>query len=137
MLLRYDPMRGYERVSDEPSSPTRMLQMPIDAYRRGDTFIVHVDVPGVDPEKVDLMIEHDTLTVSAERVWTEQQGDEVLVSERPQGTFVRRLLLGSGLDTDHIGAHCDRGVLTIRIPVASQGRARKVEITPGPRAEKS
>ena len=68
------------------------------------------------------------LTVKAERSWEPQEGDEVVVAERPRGTFTRQLFLGETLDTDHIEANYDKGVLTVRIPVAEAAKPRKVAI---------
>ena len=131
MLVRFDPFRDRDRMSDEFSRPARPWQMPMDAYRRGDAFVVHLDVPGVDPTTIDLTVEQNTLTVTGERTWPRAEGDEVVIAERPQGTFSRQLLLGDSLDTDRIAARSDRGVLTITIPVAEQSKARKVEIAHG------
>src|SRR3546814_14847410 len=98
--------------------------MPLDAYRDGDRFVIHVDLPGVDPDSVDLTVEKNVLTVSAERRWERGDNQQVLVSERPQGSFSRQLFLGEGLDTDRIEAGNDHGVLTGRVPIAEQiGRA--------------
>ena len=131
MLVRFDPLRELDRVAAEFSRPARPWPMPMDAYRRGDEFVVHLDVPGVDPTTIDLTIEQNTLNITAERVWPRVEGDEVVVVERPQGTFGRQLLLGESLDADRIAARCDQGVLTITIPVAEQSKARKVEIAHG------
>jgi len=90
---------------------------------------VHFDVPGIDPDSIQLTVEKNVLTVSAER--TRQWGEaveEVVVSERTVGTFSRQLFLGETLDPDHIQASCDNGVLTLRIPVAEAAKPRKVEI---------
>ena len=105
--------------------------MPMDAYRRGEEFVVNLDVPGLDPNTIDLTVEQNTLTVTGERTWPRAEGDEVVVAERPQGTFSRQLLLGDNLDTDRIAARYDRGVLSITLPVAEQSKARKVEIAHG------
>jgi len=102
--------------------------MPIDAYRRGDHFYVHFDLPGVDADSVDLEVEKNVLTVKAERSWEPSEGDEVVVAERPRGTFTRQLFLGETLDTDHIEAQYDKGVLTVSIPVAEAAKPRKVAI---------
>ncbi|MDP8955042.1 MAG: HSP20 family small heat-shock protein, partial [Actinomycetota bacterium] len=59
------------------------------------------------------------------------EGDEVLVSERPQGSFSRQLFLGEGLDPDGIEAHYDNGVLSLTVPVAEQAKPRRVEISGG------
>jgi HSP20 family protein len=103
----------------------------MDAYRRGDVFVVHFDLPGVDPNTIDLTTEKNTLTVSAERTWQPAEGDELVITERPQGTFSRQMLLGDSLDTERITARYDQGVLTITIPVAEQSKPRKVQVTHG------
>ncbi|MDP8987847.1 MAG: Hsp20/alpha crystallin family protein [Actinomycetota bacterium] len=130
MLLRSDPFRELDRLTQSLAG-SRSLVMPIDAYRRGDRFIVHFDVPGIDPESLELTVEKDVLSVRAERGWQPNEGDEVLVSERPQGAFTRQLFLGDGLDADHIEARYDNGVLTVTVPVAEQAKPRKVAISSG------
>jgi len=130
MLVRFDPLGELDRMAAE-SRAARPWQMPMDAYRRGEEFVVHLDVPGVDPNTIDLTVEQNTLTVTGERVWPRAEGDEVVIVERPQGTFSRQLLLGDNLDPDRIAARADLGVLTITIPVAEQSKARKVEIAHG------
>ena len=109
--------------------------MPLDAYHREDEFVVHFDVAGVDPDTIDLTVEENTLTVTAERTWPLADGDEVVIAERPQGTFSRQLFLGDALDTDRIAARYDQGVLTVTIAVAEQSKARKVEIAHGGEAK--
>ena len=131
MLVRFDPLRELDRMAGEFSRPAPPWQMPMDAYRRGDAFVLNLDVPGVDPDTIDLTVEQNTLTVTGERTWLRAEGDEVVVAERPQGTFSRQLLLGDSLDTDRIAARYDRGVLTVTLPVAEQSKARKVEIAHG------
>lgn len=130
MLLRSDPFRELDRLTQSLAG-SRSLVMPIDAYRRGDRFIVHFDVPGIDPESLELTVEKDVLSVRAERGWQPNEGDEVLVSERPQGAFTRQLFLGDGLAADHIEARYDNGVLTVTVPVAEQAKPRKVAISSG------
>jgi HSP20 family protein len=103
----------------------------MDAYRRGDHFVVHFDLPGVDPSSIDLTVEKNVLTVSAERHWEAGEDEQVVVAERPQGSFSRQLFLGEGLDADGIEAGYDAGVLTVRVPVAEQAKPRKVQVTAG------
>lgn len=128
MLMRFDPFRDLDRMTQETFRPSLM---PMDAYRRGDAFVVHFDLPGVKPDTIDLTVEQNTLTVTAERSWSPVEGDEVVITERPQGTFSRQLMVGDSLDTERITARYDQGVLTITIPVAEQSKARKVEVTHG------
>ncbi len=129
MLMRFDPSKDFERWAQQLSGGTRYPIMPMDAYRQGDHWVAAFDLPGVDPASIDVTIEKDVLTVRAERSWQPQEGDQVLVSERPQGVFSRQLFLGEGLDVDHVQASYEAGVLTLHLPVAEQAKPKKVEIT--------
>lgn len=139
MLMRFDPFRDLDRLAAQAFGPARSWTgtMPLDAYRRGDRFFVHVDLPGIDPDSVDLTVERNVLTLKAERRWEPAEGDEVLVSERPRGAITRQLFLGENLDTDRIEAAYDHGVLTVMIPVAETARARKIEIGTGTGGERT
>jgi len=131
MLMRFDPFRDFDRAWQQMAQASQQAarSFPMDAYRRGDHFVVHFDLPGVDPSSIDLTVDDNVLTVRAERRFEQQHDDEVLVAERPQGTFSRQLLLGDQLDSERISAGYDRGVLTLTIPVAERAKPRKVEIT--------
>src|SRR5215211_810639 len=133
MLMRWDPFRELDRLSDQAWAglKSRQAVMPMDAYRRGDHFVVHFDLPGVDPSSIDLTVEKNVLTVSAERHWEHAEDHEVVVAERPQGSFSRQLFLGEGLDAEGIEANYDAGVLTVEVPVAEQAKPRKVQVTAG------
>jgi HSP20 family protein len=132
MLMRTDPFRELDRftqqVFGQNGTWSRPAVMPMDAYRDGEEFVVHFDLPGVDPSTVDLNVERNVLTVRAER--THSYGDDVerQVAERPRGVFSRQLFLGETLNTDNIQATYDAGVLTLRIPIAEKAKPRKIEI---------
>ena len=130
MLMRFDPFREFDRLTQAPWGGSRPV-MPMDAYRRNGDFVVHFDMPGIDPDSIDLTVEKNVLTVTAERHFARQEGDEITVSERPQGRFNRQLFLGESLDADKIAANYDQGVLTLHIPVAEKAKPRKVEISAG------
>lgn len=132
MLLRFDPFHEFEREFDRLSrAATRNAHMPLDAWRQADRYFVNVDLPGVDPASIDLTVEKNVLTINASRGWERQEGDQVLLAERPHGHFSRQLFLGEGLDADRIEASYDHGVLTIMVPVAEQAKPRKVEVALG------
>ena len=133
MLMRFDPFRQFDRLTSELWNANRSV-MAMDAYRDGDSFVVHFDLPGIDPGSIDLTVERNVLTVKAERRWAPAEGQEVLTAERPQGSFRRQLFLAETLDVDHIEANYDSGVLTLRIPVAEKAKPRRVEIASGGRA---
>ncbi len=105
------------------------MAVPMDAYRREGSFLLHLDLPGVEPDTVELTVEDDVLTIRAERPAPPQSEDiEPVISERPSGTFARQVLLGSGLDTEHIHADYDKGVLTVVLPVAERAKPRRIEV---------
>jgi HSP20 family protein len=130
MLMRFDPFGGLERIAEELQNSGRRnpRSVPMDAFRRGDDVVLRFDLPGVDPESIDLTVDQHVLTVRAERQSESQDGDEVLAVERPQGTFVRRVFLGDTLDTDRIGAQYRNGVLELTIPISERAKPRKIEI---------
>ena len=129
MLMRTDPFRDFDRLAQQVlGTPARPAAMPIDAYRHGDEFVVEFDLPGVDTGSIDLTVEKNVLTVHAQRQRNALEGVELLVGERPQGTFSRQLFLGEGLDTERIDANYADGVLTLRLPVAEKAKPRRVPI---------
>jgi HSP20 family protein len=128
MLMRFEPFREFDRITEELLSERRARQIPVDAYRRGNEFKVDLDLPGVDLGSIELTVENDVLTVRATRTRTHDDDDQVHVAERARGEFSRQLFLGQSLDRDHITAAYEDGVLTITIPVAEQAKPRRVEI---------
>jgi HSP20 family protein len=131
MLMRTDPFRDLDRLTQQMLGTNGTLArpsvMPMDAWRDGDTFHVEFDLPGVDPASIDLDVERNVVTVKAER--PDRASDaELIAAERPRGVFSRQLVLGDNLDTEHIEASYDTGVLTLVIPVAEKAKPRKIEI---------
>ncbi|MET3806843.1 HSP20 family protein [Nakamurella sp. UYEF19] len=129
--MRTDPFREFDRLSQQvvgtPGTLARPSAMPMDAWREGHEFVVEFDLPGVDPDSIDLDVERNVLTVKAER--KPAQGDrEFVAAERPRGVFSRQLILGDTLDTERVKAAYDGGVLTLRIPVAEKAKPRKIRI---------
>jgi len=129
MLTRFDPFREFDRVFERPWGPLRQPTMPLDAYRHGDTYVINIDLPGFDPATIDVTAEKDVLSIKAERHWEPMEGDEVVAAERTHGQFVRQLFLGEGLDTDHIHASYENGVLMVTIPLLERARPRRIEVT--------
>jgi HSP20 family protein len=127
-LMRFDPFREFDRWAEQALASQRTRTMPMEAFRRGDRFLVALDLPGVAPEDVDVTVERNVVSVRATRRPLRQEGDEVLVDERPQGVFTRELFLGDNLDWDKLAANYERGVLTLDIPVSEASKPRKVQI---------
>jgi len=128
-LLRFDPFADVDRMFDQAFNQRRRPSFPMDAYRSGETVVVHFDLPGVDPNSISLEYERQILSVSAEREWRPVEGDQLLASERVHGTFQRQLLLGDGLDADRMHATYEHGVLTVTIPVAEKAKPRRIDVT--------
>ena len=132
MLMRTDPFRELDRLTQQVFGSNGTLArpsvMPMDAWRDGDSFHVEFDLPGVNPDSIDLDVERNVVTVKAERPPRESDA-ELIAAERPRGVFSRQLILGDNLDTEHIAASYDSGVLTLNIPVAEQAKPRKISIS--------
>jgi HSP20 family protein len=139
MLIRTDPFQVFDQLSRQLiETGTRPSVMPMDAYRSGDEFLVAFDLPGIDPGSIDVSVERNVVTVTAERRPVGVgDGVQVQISERPHGVFSRELFLGENLDTEHVEASYTDGVLKLRIPVAEQAKPRKIEITDGSRQQLS
>lgn len=132
MLLRTDPFREFDRIVSQAfgtstGTSTRPVALPMDAWREGDTFVLEFDLPGVNPDSIDIDVERNVLTVRAERPG--RNGDwELLAAERTRGAYSRQLVLGENLDLDRLEAAYADGVLRLTVPVAEKARPRKIEI---------
>lgn len=135
MLVRTDPFRELDRLAQQMFAGTfgttaRPAAMAMDAWREGDDFVVEFDLPGVNPDSVNLDLERNVLTVQAERSRPDPARD-LLAAERPHGIFSRQLILGDNLDTEHLTASYEAGVLRVRIPVAERAKPRKIAVQVG------
>ena len=130
MLMRTDPFRDLDRLTQQVfGTAARPAAMPMDAYRQGDSFYIHFDLPGIDASSIDLTVEQNVLNVRAERVPMRTDGVEMIVAERPYGTFTRQVFLGETLDADKIAADYSAGVLTLIIPVHEAAKPRNIQVT--------
>jgi len=132
MLMRTDPFRELDRLTQQVfgtnGTAARPSVMPMDAWRDGDSFHVEFDLPGIEPDSIDLDVERNVITVKAERPLRDEN-IEMIAAERPRGVFSRQLVLGENLDTENITASYDTGVLTLSIPVAEKAKPRKISVT--------
>jgi HSP20 family protein len=129
MLMRTDPFRELDRLTQQVFGTTaRPAFMPMDAWREGDSFRIEFDLPGVQPDSIDLDVERNVLTVRAERPGRQEDGSELIAAERPRGVFSRQLILGDNLDLENITANYRDGVLTLAVPVAERAKPRKIAV---------
>jgi HSP20 family protein len=126
-----DPFRELDRLMSMAASGTRApLGMPMDVYRdEGGSYHIEVDLPGVNSDSVEVTVEHGTLTIRAERTPHYDQSEQVIVAERPQGSFTRQLSLGEGVDSGKLTADYADGVLHLSIPASPQTQPRRIDIT--------
>jgi len=129
MTWTFDPFREIDRIAGGFAPTARSPRwMPMDLYRSGEEFVVHVDLPGADPESIDLDIDQNVLTIQASRTADAPEGGKWLAHERPTGQYRRQLTLSDGLDLEGITASYAHGVLTLRVPVAETAKPRKIAV---------
>lgn len=131
-MAAFDPFSDFDRAFNGlfrqfPGSPA----LPLDLYRKGDSFFAKIDLPGVDPGSIDIDVENRNLTIRAERKGSDEKDLDWFTHERPEGTFARQLTLGDGVDLDNIKADYADGVLTLTIPVAEAAKPRKISVGHG------
>ena len=127
MLMRFDPFRDIDRMSDQLTRSTRSV-LAMDAVRSENEVTIYIDVPGVDNDDIDVSVEKNELTVTVERRWGEDESHQVISSERPQGTFSRRIMLSDALDLDQLKAKTSNGVLVLAIPIAERSKPRRIDV---------
>jgi HSP20 family protein len=132
-----DVMSGSETGSASWTPSSRSLWYPaIDTYETGSAIVIQCDLPGVDPQQVELNFERHTLTISGTRQAPfPTQGDaqvrdelRVYSAERLWGPFTRSIRLPEHVDGEHIDAQFNNGVLTVTVPKAPHAVPRKIEI---------
>lgn len=132
MLMRTDPFRDLDRLTEAMlGTRSRPAVMPMDAYRQDGSFVVHLDLPGVTADSIDLTVEQNVLSIHAERKPPVDDGAEKVVAECTYGVFSRQMFLGDTLDAERLEADYDAGVLTIKIPIAEKAKPRRIEISGG------
>ncbi len=101
----------------------------LDMVDEKDAVLLHMDLPGMQEQDIDIMVEQGMLTVRGERKSDqESKQDQYYCCERWSGSFERTITLPSGVDPDKIDASFTNGVLQIRIPKSEKALGRKIEI---------
>jgi HSP20 family protein len=135
LLTSFDPFvtdfdRRVQRTLGwaEGTSSGRSGVLPMDVIRREDQVVLRIDLPGADPESIEVTTDHGFLTVSANR--TEEYGEQerLVRRERVMGSFSRKVKLAETVDTDKVEAGYENGVLSVVLPLQEQAKPRKVEI---------
>jgi HSP20 family protein len=107
----------------------------MDVAERTDAYIVHAELPGVNPDQVEVSFEQNVLTLRGSKPASFDVSSEgelrVFAAERVHGSFERSVRLPEFVDADRISAQFDRGVLTVTIPKAEAAKSRKIAVNVG------
>ena len=122
----FDPFL-YSRAFGRTAGAARTA-LPMDGIRRDGDVVLRFDLPGISLEDIDVNVDRGVLSVSAKRDEEKTDSERSFVRERITGTLRRRIYLGDAYDADIVEAAYENGVLTVRVPLAEQAKARKVEI---------
>ncbi len=101
----------------------------VDIKEEAECFVIHADVPGVDPKDIEISMEDGVLTLAGERKSeTREEKDGWKHVERLSGRFLRRFTLPEGTDAENISAHSSNGVLEIAIPKLAKVQPKKIQV---------
>ena len=133
-IIRYEPFGlltqlQRELARAEGSTATAEWSPSVDIKEEPDRFVIHADVPGVNPEDIDIHMENGQLTIKGEKK-TEATTDEKNYKriERTYGSFYRRFGLPDSAQADQISARSKHGVLEIVIPKRESVQPRKISV---------
>jgi HSP20 family protein len=125
----FDVLSQFDRLASSVFDTARTPRlMPVDLFRNGDQYVLSADLPGIDPESVDLDVDGQLLTIRAERQQPIDEDVKWLVHERPYGSYMRQFTLGDGVDRDRITANYAHGVLSVIVPMAERAKPRKIAV---------
>lgn len=130
MLHRDLDRIAQSRFGDEAGeNPIANWAPAVDIFEQDDRFVLHADVPGVDPENIDVSMDAGVLTVSGERQ-TENVSDDSGFHrvERASGRFFRRFNLPDTADAKNITAKSSNGILKVSIPKLPEVQARRITV---------
>jgi HSP20 family protein len=126
-IARWNPL-SFSELFDVRPTP-RTLAPAADVFETQDAYEVHLDLPGIKPEAIDVKLEGDTLTITAER--TRAKADEKTAwvrTERNWGTFQRAFVLSDEVDGSKPEAKYEHGVLTVRLPKREERKPKTVQV---------
>ena len=133
VLTSIDPFvleieRQFDRLAQRSFGHGNGAGMPMDGIRRPGEVVLRFDLPGIDPDSIELTVDRGVLTVSATREEKYGEDEQLFIRERAMGTLTRRVYLSDHLDAGAIEAAYNHGVLAVRIPVVEKAKPRKIEI---------
>ncbi|MEQ1558037.1 MAG: Hsp20/alpha crystallin family protein [Methyloglobulus sp.] len=139
-LTRYEPFnvltqlqRELDRFREGDESNGRIATAEwapaVDIKEEKDRFVIHADLPGVNPEDIDVNMENGVLTIKGEKnTEAKTQKDNYKRVERIYGSFYRRFSLPDTADNEAINAKAKNGVLDIVIPKREAVKPKKISV---------
>jgi HSP20 family protein len=127
-FTEFDRMTRSALGGRQPDGSMGVSAMPMDVLRRGDDVILRLDVPGVDPDDIELTVNGRVLTIEATRHADEVEGDTYYLRGVLHGRMRRQLTLPEGLALDEVEASCANGVLTLRVPLTETAKPRRIRV---------
>jgi HSP20 family molecular chaperone IbpA len=113
-------------LDSEARRPHRILKPRIDLFEAEDVILLVADLPGVNEEDVEIVLERDRLTISGPMAGRAPEGYRVVYSEFCHGDFERSFVLTDDIDRDRIEANLESGVLRLTLPKAEKAQTRKI-----------
>ncbi len=127
LLTSFDPFAEFHRALRTADGGHAAMRM--DAIRRDGGVELRFDLPGIDPESIDVTVDRGVLSVSAKRDEEYTDGEKPFVRERVMGSFTRRVRLSDAVAADQISAAYEGGVLLVSVPLTEQAQPRKIEVS--------
>ncbi len=134
-LTHVDPLANirffedaFNRLLSEPRAG-RPWSPAVDIFETEDDLVLKADVPEVELKDIDVRVENQTLTLSGERKFENEDSNKGYHRiERSYGQFTRSFSLPSTVDTEKVGAEYHNGVLTVKLPKKAAAKPRQVKI---------
>lgn len=115
-------LRGWIEQAQAPEYP------PVNLYVTPSDVVVAAELPGINPQDVDITVVSGVLTLKGARVPDTEEGAAYYRRERAAGEFSRSVPLPEEVDSDKAGANYNKGILTIVLPRAEEAKPRKIKI---------
>ncbi|MGA7907681.1 MAG: Hsp20/alpha crystallin family protein [Candidatus Sulfotelmatobacter sp.] len=147
VLTRWEPFREFSTLQDrmnrlfresfseagrDESLTTSSFAPAADVYEDEHKVTLKIEVPGIDEKDIDVRVENNTLTVHGERkIEKEEKEENYRRVERQYGSFTRTFTLPTTVDTDHVQANYDKGVLKIALPKKAEAKPKQIKIAVG------
>lgn len=108
------------------------FNVPTDVFHSGDKLVIRMDLPGVNPDDVEVAVQESTLLINGKRGFP-YDADDIRFVRRGTfyGDFTQKVALGKGLDLEQISAHYDNGVLELTIPYSAEVQPKRISIQRG------